>query len=253
MNNEIREEIRRQTRFLRTYAILMTAAVAVLALAAFRTPSAQERTFTELDVQRINIVEPGGKLRMVISNRPRSIGPIYKGKPFGYPGGTRPGIIFFNDEGTENGGLTFSGSRDAQGNYNATSSWSFDQFEQDQVLTLQYIDNNGRRRTGLTVGDRAETSIYDWVLRRDSINAIADTAVRRAAMEKLMEPVNGVPLYATRLYAGRDFAKNAVVNLFDPLGRIRLRMRVDSLGRASLDFLDEEGRVTFTVPDSIRR
>lgn len=253
MNDEIRSEIRRQTRFLRTYAVLMTAAVAVLALAAFRSPPAQERTFTELDVQRINIVEPDGKLRMVISNRSKSIGPIYKGKPFGYPGGTRPGIIFFNDEGTENGGLTFTGSRDAQGNYRASSSWSFDQFDQDQVLTFQYVDNNGLRRTGMTVGDRAEANIYDVVLRRDSIMTIADTAARRVAMEKLMAPVNGVPMYATRLYAGRDVAKNAVVNLSDPLGRIRLRMRVDSLGRASLDFLDEGGRVTFSLPDSAKR
>jgi hypothetical protein len=121
VNDDIRREIRRETRVLRGYAIVMTAAVGVLALAAFRTSPVQERSFTEIDVQRINIVEPDGKLRMVISNRPRSIGPIYKGKPFGYPGGRRPGIIFFNDEGTENGGLTFSGSRDAQGRYNATS------------------------------------------------------------------------------------------------------------------------------------
>jgi hypothetical protein len=253
MNVDIRREIRRETRFLRGYAILMTAAAGVIALAAFRTSPAQERTFTEIDVQRINIVEPGGKLRMVISNRPRSIGPIYKGKPFGYAGGTRPGIIFFNDEGTENGGMTFSGSRDSLGRYNATSSWSFDQFDQDQVLTMQYIDQNGRRRTGITVGDRAEANIYEWVLRRDSINAIADTAARRAATEKLLAPVNGVPLYANRLYAGRDAAKNAVVNLFDPMGRIRLRMRVDSLGRASVDFLDDSGRVTFSLPDSVRK
>jgi len=253
MNDDIRREIRRETRFLRGYAILMTAAAGVIALAAFRVSPAQERTFTEIDVQRINIVEPDGKLRMVISNRPRSIGPIYKGKPFGYAGGTRPGMIFFNDEGTENGGMTFSGSRDAQGRYNATSSWSFDQFDNDQVLTMQYVDQNGRRRTGITVGDRAEANIYEWVLRRDSINAIADTVARRAAMEKLMAPVNGVPLYATRLYAGRDVAKNAVVNLSDPQGRIRLRLRVDSLGRASVDFLDDGGRVTFSLPDSARR
>src|SRR5688572_5475555 len=167
MNDEIRREIRRQTRFLRNYAILMTSAVAVLALAAFRSQPPQKQSFTELDVQRINIVEPDGKLRMVISNRVKSIGPIYKGKPFGYAGGTRPGIIFFNDEGTENGGLTITGSRDAQGNYTASSSWSFDQFDQDQVLTLQYADQNGRRRTGITIGDRADANIYDWVLRRD--------------------------------------------------------------------------------------
>ena len=83
-------------------------------LAAFKQAGQQtaKQKFTEIDVERINIVEPDGKLRLVISNRPRSIGPIYKGKPFGYAGGTRPGMIFFNDEGTENGGLTFTGSRE---------------------------------------------------------------------------------------------------------------------------------------------
>lgn len=253
MNEELRREIRRQTRFLRCYALLMTLAAGVFALSAFQALPSQRTRFDEIDVERINIVEPDGRLRMVLSNRPRSIGPIYKGKPFGYAGGTRPGIIFFNDEGTENGGLTITGSRDAQGRYRASSSWSFDQFDQDQILTLQYVDNNGQRRTGFTVADRAERNIYDLVMQRDSINAMPDTAARRVALAKLMGPVNGVPLAATRLYAGRDIAKSAVVNLFDPQGRIRLRLRVDSSGRASLDFLDDGGRVTFSLPDSVRR
>src|ERR1044071_5946611 len=89
--------------FLRAYSALMTVLVGAVAITAFRQ-TAQKGRFTEIDVERINIVEPDGKLRMVISNRPRSIGPIYQGKPFGYAGGTRPGIIFFNDEGSENGG-----------------------------------------------------------------------------------------------------------------------------------------------------
>jgi hypothetical protein len=252
MTDEIRREIHRQTRLLRGYAVLITAAAIVMVLAAFSRPP-QSTRFVEIDVERINIVEPDGKLRMVISNRPRSIGPIYKGKPFGYPGGGRPGIIFFNDEGTENGGLTITGSRDSTGRYQASSSWSFDQFDQDQILTLQYADNNGRRRTGITVADRADRNIYDLVMQRDSINAMPDTAARRVALQRLFAPVNGVPLAATRLYAGRDTEKNAVVNLFDPLGRIRLRLRVDSLGRASVDFLNDSGRVTFSLPDSARR
>jgi hypothetical protein len=252
MTDEIRREVHRQTRHLRAYAAVMTAAAIVMVLAAFRRP-AQSTRFVDIDVQRINIVEPDGKLRMVISNRPRSIGPIYKGKPFGYEGGGRPGIIFFNDEGTENGGLTVTGSRDSTGRYRASSSWSFDQFDQDQILTLQYADNNGQRRTGLTVADRDDRNIYDLVMQRDSINAMPDTAARRAALARLFGPRNGVPLAATRLYAGRDVAKNAVVNLFDPMGRIRLRLSVDSLGRASVDFLDDAGRVTFSLPDSARR
>src|SRR6478672_10058041 len=110
----------RDIRFLKRYAYGSTTLIVFMALTAFvRQP--QKQKFTELDVERLNIVEPDGKLRMVISNRPRSIGPIYKGKPFGYKGGGRPGIIFFNDEGTENGGLTFAGKKNADGSYEAST------------------------------------------------------------------------------------------------------------------------------------
>lgn len=255
MHEEIRREVFRQTRGLRVYAALMTCFMLITLLAAFTREAQQKTRFDEIDVERINIVEPDGKLRMVISNRPRSIGPIYKGKPFGYAGGGRPGIIFFNDEGSENGGLTITGRRDSTtGRYQASSGWAFDQFDQDEVITLRYVDDNGQRRAGITVADRADRNIYDLVMQRDSIiNATPDTAARRAALARLMGPVNGVPLAATRLYLGRDVGKNAVVNLFDPMGRIRLRLRVDSLGRPSMDFLDDAGRVTFSLPDSIRR
>ena len=97
----------RDLRFLKRMRYGSTTLIVLMAITAFvRQP--QKQKFGEIDVERINIVEPDGKLRLVISNRPRSIGPIYKGKPFGYAGGTRPGIIFFNDEGTENGGLTLT-------------------------------------------------------------------------------------------------------------------------------------------------
>ena len=252
MNEDIRREIRRETRLLRVYGLLMATAVGTLALAAFRTQPRQKAAFTEIDVERINIVEPDGKLRMVISNRPRSIGPIYKGKPFGYAGGGRPGMIFFNDEGSEDGGLTMTGGRDAQGRYRASTSMSFDQYDSDQILTLQYSDDTGRRRTGFTVADRDDRNIYDLVRRRDSINLMPDTAGRRAALEQLMGPRNGVPLAATRVYVGRDPAKAALVSLSDAMGKVRMRMRVDSLGRASLEFLDDNGKVTFSLPDSVR-
>lgn len=100
------DQIERDVRFLKRYAIVTSTMLVVLTVAAF-TRTSRNAKFDEIDVQRINVVEPNGHYRMVISNRPRSIGPVYKGAPFGYPGGGRPGIIFFNDEGTENGGLTF--------------------------------------------------------------------------------------------------------------------------------------------------
>jgi hypothetical protein len=226
--------------------MVTTPLLVILALAAFR----QEQTrFTEIDVERINVVEPDGKLRMVISNRPRSIGPIYKGTPFGYPGGSRPGMIFFNDEGTENGGLGFSGSRGPDGAYRASSQLAFDQFDQDQVLYLQYADQNGQRRLGLTVADRAPVSIFELVQKRDSINLMPDGPEKRAAMERLMGPVDGQPMFAQRVYVGRDPSRAAVVNLSDPAGRPRLRLQVDSLGTPSLEFLDERGQVVSRLPE----
>src|SRR5439155_23115343 len=138
------------------------------------------------------------KLGSTISNGPWSNRAIYTGKPSAHEGADRPRVIFFNDEGSENGGLTMTGRRDAQGRYRARTSMSFDQYDQDQILTLQYSHNNGQRRTGFSVADRAEVNIYDWVHQRDSINKMTDTVARRAALDQLTAPRNGGPLAATR-------------------------------------------------------
>ena len=59
---------------------------------------------------------------------------------------------------------------------------SFDQFNEDQVLNLDYADNNGRRQTGFSVDDRFDVDIHDLVVQRDSIGRIADTVARAAAL-----------------------------------------------------------------------
>jgi hypothetical protein len=237
--------IERRLRFLELYALVATTVLGVLALSAFKQGATQKQRFTEIDVERINVVEPNGDYRMVISNRPRSIGPMYRMKPFGYAGGTRPGIIFFNDEGTENGGLTMTGRRDSTGKYQSSLHMSFDQYEQDQVVVLQYQDNNGTKQMGLAIGDRAHANIYDLVLARDSIEKRYPAgAERTAALQQLFGPRNGVPMYAQRGFFGRDRAKNSVVNLADPNGRTRLRLVVDSLGVPGIEFLGTDGKVT---------
>ena len=233
-------------RFLKRYALCSTIAFGALALAAF-TRQERNARFDVIDVERINIREPNGDYRMVLSNRPRSIGPIYKGKPFGYPGGGRPGIIFFNDEGTENGGLTFTGKRAPDGRFQSSLHMSFDQFNQDQVLNLDYADNNGVRRVGLSVDDRADADIFDLVAERDSIMKMTDTVARAAALARWQAPRNGVPLAARRVFVGRDQARSAIVNLAAPDGKPRLRLLVDSLGAARIEFLDADGKVVRTL------
>jgi hypothetical protein len=239
--------IERDLRFLKAYAIISTIAFGVLSVGAF-SPQEKRARFDEIDVERINIMEPDGKYRMVISNRARSIGPIYKGKPFGYPGGTRPGMIFFNDEGTENGGLTFTGRRGEDGKYQSSLHLSFDQFNQDQVLNLDYADNNGTRRVGMSVDDRPDRDIYDLVMERDSIMKIPNVVERDAAIDRWRAGRDGIPLSARRVFVGRDQYKSAVLNLAARDGRTRLRLIVDSLGAARIEFLDAAGIVTHKLP-----
>jgi hypothetical protein len=247
MNQDVRKELRR----LRYFTYGTTAVVVILGLAAF-TRTTGKAKFDEIDVGRINVVEKDGKLRLVISNRDRSPGPIAYGKPFGYPGGSRPGMIFFNDEGTENGGLTFTGKRNADGTYSSSGHLSFDQFNEDQVVYLQYLDDNGRQRKGLTVADRADIPILDLVAAQDSIQKMPEGPAKAAAMKRFLEPKPGELLFAPRVFLGRDPARTAMLILADRQGKTRLRLAVDSLGRASLDFLDADGKVMYSLPDSAR-
>jgi hypothetical protein len=68
---------------------------------------------------------------------------------------------------------------------------SFDQFDQDETLTLRYTDENGRKTTGINIAERDERNIYALILQRDSINRIADSATRAAALQRLLGPRNG--------------------------------------------------------------
>src|SRR3954467_1116234 len=94
------------------YAGAATAVLGLLLLGGAASP--RRPTFDEITVQRVNVVEPDGTLRMVLSDHTRLPGIIVHGKERPFP---RPqaGMLFYNDEGSENGGLIFGGHRNAKG------------------------------------------------------------------------------------------------------------------------------------------
>ena len=138
------DKIKKQIRFLSVYAM---GSSILLLLALFLILKMDRRTknitVEELTANRINIVEPNGQPRLVLSNVEKSPANLNHGKPFGIPGGNRGGLIFYDDEATECGGLVFSGRKDSSGKYFASGHFSFDQYNQNQVLYLQYLDDNG--------------------------------------------------------------------------------------------------------------
>lgn len=221
-------------------AMVLTAGVAVAAWHKANEPT----RFKEISVERINIVEPDGKLRLTISDATRSPGWVFHGKV--YPG--RPhfaGMIFFNDEGEEDGGLSFGG-RGEKGKYEADGGLSFDQYNSDETVTLRYADDNGTKREGLFLTDRANIPLTDILAKRDSLKAMPAGPARDSAMKAFVEN-NGHPLAANRVAVTRDVSKSAVVSLSDQQGHPRLKLVVDSTGAASIQFLDTEGHVTKSV------
>lgn len=198
-------------RFLVIYSGVLTAVFAVSVLAGFsknHVPS-----FDEIDVHRINVREPNGTLRMVISDSAKLPGVIVKGKE--QPKVDRPqaGMIFFNDEGSENGGLIFGGRRDAHGDVvDSGGSLSFDRYNANQVVQLLGVDDKEDSMAGMAVSDSKE---------------------------------NGGGY--RRVWVGRTADGAALLSLMDATGNERIQMKVPSKGTPEIEFLDEGGKVTKTI------
>src|SRR5471030_1576737 len=114
--------------------------------------------FTEIDAERINIIGDNGRPVLVISNKKRIPGPSMNGKSYSPDiiDGRKyfAGMIFFNEQGDEVGGLIYAGLKKDSSSYSQVMHLSFDQLKQNQVIGLDYNDNGKSRYAGLRVWDR---------------------------------------------------------------------------------------------------
>jgi hypothetical protein len=238
--------ITKRLRILETYAVVSLLVIGVMAFSAFIKP--KER-LDELTVERLNVVEKNGQLIAVIANRARMPDPITNGKAFKTE--RPPGMIFYNGEGDECGGLVFgavSGSRARAGDkYGAYGGFTFDQYQQSQAIGLIYNDHSGTREVGLKVWDRPETPQSDFFQRNEAISRMADGPDKEAARKQLRED----GLSPTRIFVGKSKERDAKVTLYDAKGNARINMIVDAAGVPRLDFLDESGKVTYSLPGKV--
>jgi hypothetical protein len=117
-------------------------------------------------------------------------------------------MIFYNDEGSENGGLIFGGHRNDKGEVvDSGVSLSFDKYGQPgQMVQLAGVDDKDDKFAGLAVNDPNR-----------------------------------------RIWVGRKDDDASVVALMDANGKKRIVMQVTADGAASLDFLDADGHVVKRV------
>jgi hypothetical protein len=221
---------------------VMTAAVVFVGLGQAESPR-KVTNFDEINVHRINVVEPDGKPRVIISNRKSMAGIYWAGKEYRHATRDNGGFLFFNDDGTEVGGMIFSNRKQGE-HYSASSSLLFDHYNQQEALGLVYGEEDGKREAGLRVWDQPKESLFPLVEMNDKM-ARAATDEERAKIKKEMEAkvktMTG-PFFGERLFAGKQLG-SSVLKLNDGKGRTRLVLKVSESGEPSVEFLDEAGKV----------
>ncbi len=212
----------------RLYAAGSTALLLLIAVSAF---SAGRRTaeFDEITVHKINVVDSEGRTRVLLAG--------------GYAP-RRPdlaGLLFINQEGVEAGGLVYKGTRDSVDGVRAGAILTFDQFDNDQIVALSYDQSGEQKRQGLTIQDRPDT-LSDRVKEAyRAIDGAGSPEERDSLVQYHLSRIPQREFVSRRLFIGRSWNRASLVTLSDPDGKPRLRLEVDSLGAASITFLDEEG------------
>jgi len=227
--------------WLRAYVVFSSLMLVVLTTAAFQQRPAPAQA--EITVERINIVDQNGTLRMVISNKDRMHPGVMDGKTINRP---RPyaGVIFFNDEGDEVGGITYAGQ--VSGTLRTASAGiTFDQLKQDQTIGLHYGEANGQRSAALEVWDRSDTPLSQLIEQLNNANSIQDATARDAAIARARAAAPPAP---RRLFVGKTLDRAAEVSLADGNGQARLNLTVDATGNPRIEFLDAQGKVVSRIP-----
>ncbi len=239
----------KEFRFLKVYALVSSVLLAGLLFVAAQKTTTKVK-FEEIDVERINIVEKDGTLRLAIANRDRSPGVVIGGKYFKSREGQRPGMIFFNDKGDECGGMGWQ-AQEKDGHVYANAGLMFDQYNSDQTVGITYSQRDGDRTSGLMVWERPLMSPEDtkFLQQLGDLELMADGPEKTAALKKWREDAvtRGIG-GALRVFVGRGTDNEAVVRLNDSKSKPRILLSVDKTDTPSLQFLDENGKVVQRFP-----
>jgi hypothetical protein len=235
-------KLERDVRVLKLYAALTTAAFAVFVFSGFSERS-NKQSFEEIDVERINIIEADGTLRMVISNRARQHPGIVNGDTIVRSSPRPPGMIFFNHLGDEMGGLVFG----ENGEIGHFGSLTFDKVRNDQTIGFRYLEgDSGTYETGLQLWQQPNIPGDVMMAQYQAADTISDVALREAALQAIRDKNE---ITTRRLFLGKWRDNTTLLQMRDIKGTPRIKLMVSPDGTPTLEFMDESGNVTYSVPE----
>ena len=239
--NDYQIKLEKKLRRLQILFVITILTGVIILLTGFASQS--KKKFGEIDVERINIVEKDGKLKMVISNQERQHPGVSGGKIIERTGPRSPGILFFNDVGDECGGLIYEGNKNKDGKIDAYGGLTFDQFGQDETLKLFYGEEGNYRHKGLYIQDRSLVRDPEYSEKYKTVKAMPEGVEKTAAMKPLLAP--------GRLFVGTEGSYSMVI-LNDKDGNQRIKIIVDDKGNPKIEFLDENGKITSSLPETAK-
>ena len=232
--------------FLAGCTTMAAALAAVVALTGAKSSLASAE-FSEITVGRINIAEPDGTKRMILSNKTQFPGDFYRGKETARPDRRNfAGMIFLNDEGTESGGFIHKGGLDSKGNADAGMSLTFDRFRQDQAIQLLHAEGDSSVRTAVMINDVPDQKIHslaEWTRLSKAGNALPEA--EQAAYFQQLEDKGATS--QPRVFLGTTSTRDSALLLKDAKGRTRMRMVVAADGTPQIQMLGEDGKVRKTI------
>ena len=235
-------KIEKKVFYLQAYCLVVTLLVGSLLVMGFS--NSRKQKFDEIDVGRINIVEKDGKLRMVISNQARQHPGISNGKIIKREHPRPPGMIFFNHLGDEMGGLIF-GDNGGNGHF---GSLTWDKVRNDQTMGFRHLESdNGTYQSGLEMWQQPNIPSDVMIAKYEEANKISDETKRKAAIQAL---IDNNELSRNRLFLGKRRDNSNELAMNDIKGRTRIRLHVAPDGAPKLDFLDETGKVIYSLPEN---
>jgi hypothetical protein len=233
-------------KLLAIYSGVLTLAFAWVVLLGASKPSPNS-SFDQITVHRINVIEPDGTTRLVISDNAEFPGAYYLGKEYPRTDRDATGILFNDEEGTENGGLIFGGKKDASGVSHSWGHLSFDEYQRDQTLVMESSSDGDSRTTYYVLNDDPRPYALTPQLSAEwqRLKAMPPGPERTEASKAWHAKYPGG--LVNRGYFGRGRDKSVSLTLSDQQGHERLVARVAPDGTPVLQFLDASGKVLRTI------
>ncbi len=178
----------------------------------------------ELNVERINICEPDGTVKLALFNS-QTIPPLWLDNEDILPGHRQEdgisGLMFYNNEGDECGGLIYSSQIDENGAPSMGMSMTFDQYKQDQVLQLILQKEGEMQQYGINIFDRPNTNIKESLQMMEDYHAEEDLEKKNEIARKLQTE------NAKRMFFGKDFDEQPKVVIYNKKGQEKIKLTLE--------------------------